>query len=129
MDDQNQTLLVELREQAALLAPQIRGFEDLCKASLSPDALAAVLTQVKSRQRRANLIELTITAIDELNNAKTPLYADGYPAVVKSPEVRPEVFDEIQIENADIDAAIGLFAPTPVAAIIEMDLGAPTLKP
>jgi len=123
--DPNPTLRAELNAQLVVLAPQIRGLHDLANTSISPDLRTAVELEITERERRRDLIEASLAALDAAVNRLDDLEADGYPNLVPG-SVPNSLFEELKEENADLTAAIGLFAEQ--AANLSVSLGAPERK-
>lgn len=104
------TLRAELNAALAILAPQIRGLNDLSKTSISADLLVQVEEQITVRIRRQGLIQAVLAGLDAVDGEMTQLTADGYPALAQAP-VMGSLFSELQEENSDLAAALSVFAP------------------
>lgn len=120
-DDLNPARRAELLAALAVLAPQIRGLHDLADIPASDDLKTAIGNQIAARERRRDLINAEIATMDAALEAMNVLEADGYPALPSAP-IPPALLAELQGENTDIEAAVGLFTPLPAITI-----GKPTL--
>lgn len=126
--DPNPALRAELLAALAVLAPEIRGLHKIANDLPDDAALAAINGQITARERRRDLEQKVINALDTVVGALEALLADGYPnlpAVV----VPPDVFDEIAAEESDIEAAVAIFVEQPVATGGTITFPAPTTKP
>lgn len=111
----------ELTAAAAVLAPQIRGLHDLVGVTVSELLVERINEQIAIRERRRDLIQ---TALADLQ----ALEGDGYPDLA-SATLPPNLFVELQGEEADLDAAVAIFEPALPAVSVSVDLGAPADKP
>ena len=109
-DDPNPALRAELNAALAVLAPQIRGLNDLSKTSISPDLLIQVEDQITARVRRQALIQAVLNGLDAALGELEALESDGYPAL-PTMAVVGSLFSELQEENSDLAAAVGVFSP------------------
>lgn len=126
-DDPNPALRAELKAALTVLAPQIRGLHDLAGVSISPDLASEVQNQITMRQRRRELINVVLDALDAVFAALVALEGDGYPKLEQNPLI-PALFAELQQEQSDLVAAWGVFAQS-MAAQMSVALGSPTEKP
>lgn len=115
-DDVNPALRAELVAANAVLAPQIRGLHDLADIPTSDDLKAAIAKQIDGREHRGLLIDAVIAALDSALAALNTLQADGYPALPTAP-IPAALLSELQGENTDIEAAVGLFTQLPVITL------------
>jgi len=107
--DPNPALRAELEAAIAVLAPQIRGLHDFATPiSISPSLLADFNEQITERERRRNLEQAVIDALDAVIVARRALAADGYPGLPNI-AIPPELFAELQGQNSDLAAAAGIF--------------------
>lgn len=120
-DDPNPALRAELNAALAVLAPQIRGLSDLAKTSISVDLLTQVDDQITARVRRQEFIQAVLTGLDAVLGELEMLDGDGYPALPAAP-VLGSLFAELQEENSDLAAAVGVFAAEQIVA------GTPTVS-
>ncbi len=127
-EDINPARRTELLAAIAVLEPQIRGLHDLMATSISPDLQAAVQHQITVRERRNSLLHAEITAMDMVNADHDALLADGYPAL-NDAILDSNLMAELTGEESDLDAAVGVFAPTPQATSLSMSFGSPEPKP
>jgi hypothetical protein len=127
--DPNPELRAELEAALAVLEPELRGLRDLFVVSVSPALQSSINDQILVRQRRVDLINATLAALDSAVAARTALEADGYPALPDAP-LPADQFTELQGQDADLQAAIGVFeeAPPP-ATTLTVNLGEPIPKP
>jgi hypothetical protein len=107
-DDPNPALRAELTAALGIVAPQIRGLRDLTTVSISPDLVEDVNNQITSRERRRDLIQAVLTALDHVVSALKALEADGYPDL-KTSVINPTLFTELQGERTDLEAAVAIF--------------------
>jgi hypothetical protein len=114
-------LIDELIAARDALAPTIRGLEDLQHVSLSAQSLAAVTETLADHVRRRDLLQAAIDALIRLD-------ADGYPELPKT-AVMEGVYQELQVQLDDIEAAIAEFEQEPTATTINVVLGQPANKP
>jgi hypothetical protein len=110
--DPNPTLRAELTAALDVLVNpkgQIHGLIDMeAIASLSTASRTQIATVLTGRQRRRDLIQAVLTALDAVVAAIQNLEADGYPALDPFP-VLPTVLSEIQEEIAALEAAEAQF--------------------
>ena len=109
-DDPNPALRAELTTALGIVAPQIRGLHDLTTVSISPDLVEDVNNQITSRERRRDLIQAVLTALDHVVSALKALEADGYPDL-KTSLIAQSLFTELQGEQTDLQAAVAIFTP------------------
>jgi hypothetical protein len=126
--DPNPALRAELEAALAILNVQIRGLHDLAAVSISPELLAEINEQIIARERRRDLIQAVLNALDGVVVARRALSADGYPALPDI-ELSTDLFQELQGQDSDLKAAIGIFEAPPVASRISAELGSPADKP
>lgn len=106
----------QLETDKAALEPVIRGLDDLAVVSLSThQADQEARTAYK---RRRDLINTLLAAMDAQDAAWADLEADGYPTLPVV-LVRGPIFDELQEERADLEAALAVFTLRPEVAKIE----------
>lgn len=114
-NDPSPSLRDELIKALAVLAPQNRGLRDLATTSISDELRAQVEEQIAARTHRVDLIEVVIVALNGVVTALNALDADGYPALPASP-ILGSLFSELQEENADLAAAMAVFASEQITA-------------
>ena len=127
--DPNPALRAELEAAKAVLEPELRGLRDLFVVSISAPLQSSVNDQILVRQRRLDLINEVLNALDNVVLDRTALEADGYPEMPDAP-LPADQFTELQGQDADLQAAIGVFeeAPSP-ATTLTVNLGEPVPKP
>jgi hypothetical protein len=125
--DPNPELRAELEAALAVLEPELRGLRDLFVVSISAPLQSSVNEQILVRQRRVDLINATLAALDGVVTARTALEADGYPALPDAP-LPADQFTELQGQDADFKAAIGVFEVA-AATTVTVNLGDPVPKP
>jgi hypothetical protein len=116
----------ELEAALAEIEPQIRGLDDLARVSISADLQAKVVEHGTTLKRRRDLIQAELNAMDAVDNAHDALLADGYPETPPA-SLTDSLYAELQIQEADIEAAVSTFAA--MASMLTVNLGAPTPKP
>jgi hypothetical protein len=114
-DDPNPALRTELNAALAVLAPQIRGLNDLATTSISTELLAEVNDQITARVRRQGLIQAVLNGLDAALAELEALDADGYPDLPAVP-VLGSLFAELQEESSDLAAATGVFSDEQITA-------------
>lgn len=114
-NDPNPALRDELLKALAVLMPQIRGLQDLAGTSISVELKAQVQEQVAARSHRVSLINTVISDLDAVVSALNALANDGYPALPATP-ILGSLFSELQEEDADLAAAMAVFANEQIAA-------------
>lgn len=114
-NDPSPSLRAALNNALAVLAPQIRGLRDLRSASISDELGVQVAEQISTRSHRVDLIDVVIVALNAVVTAMNALDADGYPALPATP-ILGSLFSELQEENADLAAAMAVFANEQIAA-------------
>lgn len=114
-------LRAELLAALAVIEPQIRGLHDLTTVSITDELKAAIEAQIGPRERRRDLIQAVLDALDALE-------ADGYPTLAPA-DLPANLFAELQGENTDIEAAVGVFDEALPASHIAVVLGEPVEKP
>src|SRR5579859_6802932 len=72
-------LRAELQAALAVLAPQIRGLNDLSKTSISTELLNQIDEQITNRVRRQSLIQAVLNGLDAVDGELSALENDGYP--------------------------------------------------
>ena len=125
--DPNPALRAELEAALAVIDPQIRGLHDLAVVSISEELATAIKEEIAVRERRQQLLNMTLGRLDSVVDALEELEADGYPALPDA-ALPPDLFAELQGEDADLDAGSGVFVQT-VATSISIDLGSPVERP
>lgn len=125
-DDPNPAWRDEFLAALGLLSPQIRGLHDLAGVSISPELRAAVAAQILSRERRRDLIQSVLDALDHVVSARRLLEQDGYPDLPGMVLVQSQ-YGELQEEAGDLRAAVAIFKAE-AAARISIDLGEPADK-
>jgi hypothetical protein len=120
-------LRAEIDAALAVVVPQVRGLEDLSRASLTPSAQQEVARVLVSRQRRQRSLTEVIRVLDALDRAVASLVADGYPNL-PSVFVTGEVLSDLAEERADLTSALGVFQLDRAVRMV-IHLGDPELKP
>lgn len=126
-DDINPALRAELVAALDVLTPELRGLHDLTNVSISPELASSVWLQIVIRERRSNLIQLMINAMDNALVTLTKLEADGYPTLDPA-TIDPSEFTELQGEKSDLETAISLFTPESPASSLVVNLGQPVAR-
>ena len=126
-DDVNPALRAELEAALVILEPEIRGLHDLTTVSISAELQTEINKQIATREHRRDLIQGVLNDLDATNAARAALEADGYPALPNA-VLSPPLFAELKGEDADINAAVGVFDERQPATTISVQLGAPTDK-
>ena len=114
-NDPNPTLRAELMAALAVLAPQIRGLQDLLAMALSADLHAQISAQITARTTRQQLIMTVIGGLDAVVNQRETLNDNGYPGL-PAVTVAGSLFSELQEENSDIAAALAVFTVDQITA-------------
>lgn len=127
-DDINAELRLELEAALDVLDPQLRGLDDLTRVSITDPLLAEVRAQLTYRRHRSALIHTVLSEMDQVNAAMAALEADGYPELPDE-TLEPAKFAELQGQNADLDAAVGVFSAETPASNLNVDLGEVAQKP
>jgi hypothetical protein len=107
--DPNPALRAQLVAARDALAPQIRGLPDIAATSVSPDMIAALNQQLAVRVRRRDLIQAVLDHLDLTVGTLDALGADGWPAPVSFATLHAALFDELQGEQSDLEAAVAVF--------------------
>lgn len=124
--DPNPELREEVEAAKAVLKPQIRGLHDMALVSISHDLRQTVTDETVNRERRYELLQAVTDQLDHVVNALNNLEADGYPAL-PNVQVPDSLLAELHEENADVDAAIGVFTARQ-ASSVTVKFGEPTSK-
>jgi len=124
-DDINAARRTELNNQLNVIAPQIRGLDDLAKTSVSPDLAATITAESDILKRRRDLIQAELNGMDSVNALHASLVADGYPTLPPA-SVMDSLFAELQEELSDLQAAVAVFQAE--ATSLKISLGTPTSK-
>ena len=114
-DDVNPTLRAELVAALAVLAPQIRGLKDFAASTMSAELLTQINNQIDARTRRQALIQSVINGLDNVLTELGILESDGYPSLPAVP-LTGSLFNELQAENNDIEAAFSIFVADTITA-------------
>lgn len=114
-NDPNPARRAELNAALAVVNPQIRGLQDLSVTSISAELKAQIALQVDARSRRVTLINAELAALDTAVQAMNNLEADGYPDLPATPIIG-SLFEELHEENADLTAALAVFASEQITA-------------
>jgi len=109
MADDPNALLGALSAALAALAPQIRGLKTLAAAPISAELAAAINKQLTALTRRSDLINAVLLWLSGEIQALAALRSDGYPAPPVVDPITPALLAELQGENVDLEAAVGLF--------------------
>lgn len=125
--DPNPALRAELLAARGVLDPEIRGLHDLALVSISAELKTAIQEQITVRERRVNLVQAVIEALDRVVNAQNNLEADGYPELPDAP-VPESLLAELREEHADVQAAVNVFASSQ-ATNMSVKFGAAENKP
>jgi hypothetical protein len=120
VNDPNPVLRAEMRAAVDSLTPQVNGLEAFAKISPSPDALTAIAAELIVRERRLQLHNEVLGALDLVVSSLKALHADdSYPGFAPNKGTQA-VFAEIQQEEADLTLAADLFRAG--ASSIELDV-------
>lgn len=125
--DPNPKISADMIAQRVILAPQIRGMNDLAATSISTPLRDAIQAIQRQRMHRDELIVAALAARDNYIAALTTLEKDGYPDLPNVP-VRSDLLSELDGQNDDLHAASVVFVPEP-AANISIGLSEPMDKP
>lgn len=112
-------LRAELVADLDVIAPQIRGLHYLVQINVFPDLVSEESSRIVDRERRRDLIQNVITALDAL-------VADGYPDLLPD-QIQPQLFSELQGELSDIQAAANIFQQV-VAEHLQINFSPPVPK-
>jgi hypothetical protein len=126
-DDINPQRRAELVATRDDLEPVLRGLHDTALTIISSDLKAAFDHQINVKQRRLDLVNAELDAMDRTNDSHDALVADGYPTVTQV-MLEPALFAELQRENADRAAAAAIFKPDQ-AANLSIAIGSVEAKP
>jgi len=124
-DDINAARRTELNNQMTIIAPQIRGLDDLARTSVSPDLAAKLTAQSDIIKRRRDLIQAELTGMDNVNSLHASLVSDGYPDLPPA-SVIDSLLAELREELSDIQSAVAVFQTE--ATSLKIALGTPTSK-
>ena len=108
-------LRAELQAALAVLAPQIRGLNDLSKTSISTELLNQIDEQITNRVRRQSLIQAVLNGLDAVDGELSALENDGYPDLPPV-AVLGSLFSELQEENSDLAAGVAVFTSEQITA-------------
>ena len=125
-NDPNPALRAELEAALKVLEPQIRGTDDIAHVSVSKALRTADEKLRDDRIRRQSLINEVLKQLDETAAAVTQLKNDGYPDLPQM-QLTPELWEELKVQKADLDAAFALFEQEQ-AATVSVVLGEPVGK-
>lgn len=109
----------EIRETLARIEPEHEGLYDFARLNITPETKAVVDAAIADYDRRVAKLRSTLVEIEGL-------LADGYPALDVR-EVAGTVYNDLQAQNATIDAALAKFQPA-VAANMGLAAGTPEPK-
>lgn len=112
----------EMTAAIEVLEPQLRGLQDLEKASLSDTTRTAVTLSIGEHEQRLSLLHSVLKELDDLEHAINNLENDGYPAGLVM-EVDKTTADELQGQQADYQAAFGQFELAALATTMTITLG------
>lgn len=127
-NDPNPQLRQELNAALAILVPQIRGLQDRVQIKTTDEELAALTEELNALLRREGLINTAVASLDAVVDARNALDDDGYPDVPVV-EIDPLIFQQMQRELADMQAAAALFKGRHVASDVRITFGAPENPP
>lgn len=127
-DDINPARRTELSDQRMALQPQIRGLHDLRNASVTDELRAEIDARIAVLERRAGFIGAELDLMDQTNAAHDTLVGDGYPTLDNA-VIRQDLFDQLQGQIADLQAAAGTFDADQPAAALTIGLGTASPKP
>lgn len=111
----------EVQAKLAIVTPQVRGLEDLSKASISSETQAKVQEALTTHAQLQAHLQSELASLSNLDG-------DGYPDIPKV-EVIADVFAELEQQRIDALAAFGEFEPLPPASTLNIALGAAADKP
>lgn len=123
-NDPNPSLRAQLVANVAVLAPEIRVLPDLAAfKSISGELFDALTQQLEVRVRRLEFIQAVLDGLDLVVSRLEALEADGWPTPVPHTVLPPRLFNELQGEQADVEAAVAIFRE-----LLDIKLGAPTFS-
>lgn len=115
--DPNPTLRSEIVAARDALEPQIRGLRALASIDLvSTDLRAAFDHEADHRQRRLDLEQAVLHALDAVIAAMEALEAHGYPALPNT-AILATLFAELQRQMTELQAAAGIFGSSQATSI------------
>jgi hypothetical protein len=114
-NDPNPALRAELMAALAVLAPQIRGLQDLATMPVSAELHTQISAQIAARTTRQQLIMGVLGGLDAVVNERETLGDNGYPGL-PAVSVAGSLFSELQEENSDIAAALAVFTADQITA-------------
>lgn len=114
-NDPNPALRAEYMAALAVLAPQIRGLQDLATMPVSADLHTQIAAQIAARTNRQTLIMAVLAGLDAVVHERESLNDNGYPGL-PAVTVPGSLFSELQEENSDIAAALAVFSSDQIVA-------------
>lgn len=117
--DPNAALRAEMVAAEAVLAPEINGLTALTNVAISIELVNQINLQITICNRRKQLIQGVINALDAVVAALTALYADGYPSLATI-TLNTALLAELKTELANVEAAVGVLE-TSIATSIAGD--------
>jgi len=118
----------ELVAARAKLDHQIGGLAAISNDPMSPELKDKIESVLTERSRREGLIGAALNARDAYIAALALLAADGYPDLAPV-TIAPDLLAEAKARQTDIEAAFSIFAPAPLAAVVNVELGSAVPKP
>jgi hypothetical protein len=126
-DDINPARRAELEAHRAFWEPILRGLMDDELTLVSPRLKETFKQQIVAVRRRLTAVDTELANMDRTNDSHQVLLDDGYPNT-DPVTIDPALFDELQRENADREAAAGMFRSAGHAATLAMTFGEPQPK-
>lgn len=116
-EDPNPSLRAEITAARDALEPQIRGLRALASIDLvSTDLRAAFDHEADHRQRRLDLEQAVLHALDAVITAMEALEAHGYPALPNA-AILATLFAELRRQMDELQAAAGIFGSAQATAL------------
>jgi len=119
-------LKAEITAALMVLAPRIRGIEDLLKVSLSAATLDQLSRARNDHVRRRDLLQVVLNSLNATESGMANLRQNGYPDVPTFAVVL-DVFNELHEQLVDIEAAVSEFEIDPAVTLM-VSLGAAAPK-
>jgi hypothetical protein len=110
----------ELLNAKTSIEPQVEGLNDFARLNLQPNTLTTVQAAIVDFQRRLDLIDDTIQALDAL-------MADGYPDV-KQRAISEQAYVDLNNNVITIETAFKKFSPTSDTVTVTITAGTPRPK-
>ena len=125
-DDINPVRRSELEAHRAFWEPILRGLMDDELTLVSPRLKETFQHEISAIRRRLKAVDTELADMDRSNESHQVLLDDGYPST-EPITIDPALFEELQHENADREAAASHFRSAQ-AATLAMTFGEPQPK-